>query len=89
MTNQGERAHGVTPGLSRDYETRTADQYSGQCLGRPANHRPLEGWHPGLGRAPRCVLCQRPRGGHRLEAGLGLSKVFHEKNHLLNQDKNP
>jgi ubiquinone/menaquinone biosynthesis C-methylase UbiE len=32
MKNQDERAHGVTPGLSRDYETRTADQQAAFVL---------------------------------------------------------
>ncbi len=32
MTSQGERAHGVTPGMSRDYATRTADQQAAFVL---------------------------------------------------------
>jgi SAM-dependent methyltransferase len=32
MASQGERAHGVTPGLSQDYATRTADQQAAFVL---------------------------------------------------------
>ena len=32
MTLQDERAHGVTPGLSQDYVTRTADQQAAFVL---------------------------------------------------------